>query len=47
MASIPKMKRMPSRSQRSRCFVWVNLVSPRKVILRNPARRHRAAALSR
>src|SRR5512135_2995666 len=25
----PKMKRMPSPSQRSRCFVCVNLVSPR------------------
>ena len=47
MASIPKMNRMPSWSQRSRCLVWVKSVSPRKVILRNPARRQRAAALSR
>ena len=47
MAAIPKMNRTPSWSQRSRCLVWVKSVSPRNVILRNPARRQRAAALSR
>ena len=47
MASIPKMNRWPARSQRSRCLVWLKSVSPRNVILLKPARRQRAAALSR
>ena len=37
----------PSRSQPSRCCVCVKSVSPRKVILRKPARRHNATARSR
>ena len=42
------MKRMsPASSQRSRCLVWANLVSPRSRILRKPARRQSVTALSR
>ena len=42
---MPKMNRWPARSQRSRCLVWLKSVSPRKVILLNPARRQRCGGL--
>ena len=47
MAAMPKMNRWPARSHRSRCLVWLKSVSPRNVIFLNPARRQRAAALSK
>ena len=47
MASMPKTKRKPLPSQPSRCSVWLKSVSPRRLTLRKPARRQRAAASSR
>ena len=46
VASIPNMNSMPSSCQPSRRDVCVKSVSPRSVILRNPALRQRATARS-